>query len=92
MIEVAEKGKGFTRYYIGSGEPKALREFLLLMRDIVAPDAELGLGDIKFTGVNIDYNQFELKQVEKDTGYKNKVTFEEGIRRTADYIRKEEIV
>ena len=28
IIAVAEKGKAFNRYYIGSGEPKPLREFL----------------------------------------------------------------
>ena len=90
IAEVAEKGKAFTRYYIGSGEPKPLREFLLKMRDVVDPDAELGLGDIPFKGINIDYSQFELKQIEKDTGYKNKISFEEGIKATADYIRREE--
>lgn len=90
IIEVAEKGRAFNRYYIGSGEPKTLREFLLKMRDIVAPDAELGLGEIPFKGLSVNYNQFEMKQVEKDTGYKNKVSFEDGIRLTAEYIREEE--
>lgn len=90
LVEVAEKGKAFTRYYIGSGEPKPLREFLLQMRDIVAPDAELGLGDIPFKGISIDYNQFELKRVEKDTGYKNRIPFEEGVRLTSEYIKWEE--
>lgn len=89
IIAVAEKGKAFNRYYIGSGEPKPLREFLLEMRDIVAPDAELGLGDIPFKGVNISYDQFDLKKVERDTGYKNEVPFAEGIRMTAEYIRGE---
>jgi len=90
IIEVAEKGKGFTRYYIGSGKPKSLREYLIKMKDIVAPDAELGLGDIPFKGVSVNYNQFDMKQIEKDAGYHNKVSFEEGIRMTAEYIRKEE--
>ncbi|MCR5755422.1 MAG: NAD(P)-dependent oxidoreductase [Acetatifactor sp.] len=90
IIEVAEKGKAFNRYYIGSGEPKPLREFLMKMRDIVSPAAELGLGDIVFKGTNVDYKQFAMKQVEKDTGYVNKISFEEGIRMTADYIREEE--
>lgn len=89
IIAVAEKGKAFNRYYIGSGEPKPLREFLLEMRDIVAPEAELGLGDIPFKGVDISYDQFDLKKVERDTGYKNEVPFAEGIRMTAEYIRGE---
>lgn len=89
IIAVAEKGKAFNRYYIGSGEPKPLREFLLEMRDIVDPEAELGLGDIPFKGVDISYDQFDLKKVERDTGYRNEVPFAEGIRMTADYIRGE---
>lgn len=87
MIAVAEKGKAFNRYYIGSGEPKPLREFLLEMRDVVDPEAELGLGDIPFKGIDISYNQFDLKKVERDTGYVNQVPFVDGIRMTADYIR-----
>lgn len=90
IIEVAEKGKAFNRYYIGSGEPKPLREFLMEMRDIVDSKAEIGLGDIPFKGVDISYCQFELKKVERDTGYKNQIPFAEGIKMTADYIRGEE--
>jgi len=87
IVEVSEKGKPFNRYYIGSGEPKPLREFLLTMRDIVDPKAELGLGDIPFKGIDISYSQFDLKKVEKDTGYKNEISFENGIKMTADWIR-----
>lgn len=90
IVEVSEKGKPFNRYYIGSGEPKPLREFLLTMRDIVDPKAELGLGDIPFKGIDISYNQFDLKKVEKDTGYKNEISFENGIKMTADWIRNGE--
>ena len=89
IIAVAEKGKAFNRYYIGSGEPKPLREFLLEMRDIVDPEAELGLGDIPFKGVDISYDQFDLKKVELDTGYRNEVPFAEGIRMTAENVRGE---
>lgn len=89
IIAVAEKGKAFNRYYIGSGEPKPLREFLLEMRDIVDPEAEIGLGDIPFKGVDISYAQFDLKKVERDTGYRNEVPFAKGIAMTAEYIRGE---
>lgn len=89
VIEVSEKGKAFNRYYIGSGEPKPLREYLIRMRDIVDPEAEIGLGDIPFKGIDISYAQFDLKKVEKDTGYKNQIAFDEGIKRTVDWIRED---
>ena len=90
IIAVAEKGKAFNRYYIGSGEPKPLREFLIEMKNIVDPEAEIGLGDIPFKGVDISYDQFDLKKVERDTGYRNAIPFAKGIQMTADYIRGEE--
>lgn len=90
IIEVSEKGKAFNRYYIGSGEPKPLRVFLLEMKNIVDPEAEIGLGDIPFKGVDISYDQFDLKKIVNDTGYKNQVSFAEGIRMTAEYIRRGE--
>lgn len=89
IIAVAEKGKAFNRYYIGSGEPKPLRDFLLEMRDIVDPEAEIGLGDIPFKGIDISYDQFDLKKVQCDTGYVNRVPFSDGIKMTAEYIRSE---
>lgn len=87
VLHVSEKGTPFHRYYIGSGHPRPLREFLLEMRDIVAPGAELGLGDLPFRGADISYAQFDLDKVERDTGYRNQVSFAEGIRLTADFIR-----
>ncbi|MGN0632895.1 MAG: NAD-dependent epimerase/dehydratase family protein [Oscillospiraceae bacterium] len=89
IIAAAQKGKAFNRYYIGSGEPKPLRDFLLEMRDIVDPTAEIGLGDIPFKGADISYEQFDLKKLERDTGYHNRVSFSDGIRMTAEYIRGE---
>ena len=90
IIEVSEKGKAFNRYYIGSGDPKPLREFLIEMRDLINPDAEIGLGDIPFKGIDIDYSQFDLKKVKRDTGYENQVSFAEGIKLTTDYIKEGE--
>lgn len=87
IVAVGEKGKAFNRYYIGSGKPKALREFLLQMRDVVAPETKIGLGDLPFKGANVDYRQFDMQKVEKDAGYVPEVSFEEGIRATAQWIR-----
>ena len=66
-----------------------LRQFLLEMRDLVDPAAEIGLGDLPFKGVNVSYDQFDLKKVERDTGYVNQIPFAQGIKMTAYYIREE---
>ena len=90
IIEVGKKGKAFNRYYIGSGDPKPLKEFLIKMRDIVSPKTEIGLGEIPFKGTDISYRQFDLKKVERDTGYVNSISFECGIKMTYDWIKNGE--
>lgn len=89
IVEVALKGKAFHRYYIGSGHPRPLREFLTEMKDVVDSEAVLGFGDIPFNGIDISYDQFDLFQVKRDTGYENKISFKEGIRMTKEYIEGE---
>lgn len=88
IIAVGERGTGFTQYYIGSGNPKPLKYFLSEMRDIVSPNTEIGLGELPFNGKDIDYSQFNCKQVEQDTGYRNKITFKQGIQLLLDSIKK----
>lgn len=90
IVEIALKGKPFNRYYIGSGYPKPLREFLIEMKDIVDNQAILGFGDIPFNGIDISYKQFDLFKVKNDTNYENKVSFKEGIKLTKEYIEGEQ--
>lgn len=85
----AKTGKTNTTYYIGSS-PRPLKEYLLKMRDIVAPDAEIGLGEINFSGVSLTYKEFDTNALKKDTGFENKISFEEGIKRTAEWIKETE--
>ena len=59
------------------------------MKNISDPEAEIGLGEIPFKGADISYSQFDLKKVERDTGYRNEVSFAKGIKMTAEYIKEE---
>ncbi len=78
-------------YYIGTESPKPLKEFLMELRDVVSPESELGLGDIKFDGVTLEYTEFDVHGLYKDTKFVRKTSFSEGIRRTADWIESEEL-
>ena len=50
---------------------------------------EIGLGELPFSGVSLTYREFDIHAVEKDTGFVPEVSFEEGIRKTAAWIREE---
>lgn len=84
---IGEHGKPFNHYLIGSSDAKPLREFILEMKAELAPDREFIFGDVPFTGVNMPLSDFSCSLTEKDTGFKARITFAEGIKKTMGWIR-----
>ena len=89
FVAVGEKGMANRTYYIGSLNPKPLREFLCEMRDQVDPSIEIGLGEIPFDGISLSYQEFDVESVKKDTGYTPVVDFSTGIRNTIAWLSEE---
>lgn len=88
FYELGENALADRSYYIGSLSPKPLKEFLMDIRDIVAPGTKIGLGEIPFEGVSLTYKEFDIVALQKDTGFKPEIDFKEGIRRTACWIKE----
>ena len=82
---IGERGKPFHEYLIGSSTARPLREFLLEMRDAIAPELDFQFGDIPFTGVDLPLEKFSCAQTEQDTGFRAEVSFGEGCRRTMEW-------
>lgn len=84
---IGENGKPFCHYLIGSSNAKPLREFILEMKEALAPDKEFVFGDVPFTGVNMPLEEFDCSLTEKDTGFKAEIPFGEGVRRTMEWMK-----
>lgn len=88
FVAIGEKGVSNRTYYIGSQEPKPLREFLYEMRDQVDKNINIGLGEIDFNGISLKYDEFDVFAVEKDTGFVPKISFTEGVRNTITWLQE----
>lgn len=78
---IGEKSHGRKVYCLGSGEAKELKEFIYILRDIVNPDVEVGIGDIPYKGTEIMNLCANISRIQNDTGWRPKISFEEGIRK-----------
>lgn len=87
---IGEKGKPFNDYIIGSSEPKPLKQFLMELQESIAPNLKFEFGNIPFTGVNLDIEDFDWQKTEKEIGFKSEVSFKEGCKRTRDWWLEEE--
>ena len=90
FVEIGDKGKNNRTYYIGSLEPKPLKEFLIALRNQIDPQIQIGLGDLEFNGVSLSYKEFDIVAVKNDTGFEPATTFEDGVQKTIEWIKEHE--
>lgn len=87
---IGERGRPFSAYFLGSGHPGPLREFIEKMGRLANPDAVLNFGRIPFNGVYLPESAFDASMLFTDTGFRPVVSFEEGILRTLAWLRARE--
>lgn len=87
---IGEKGINGHNYFIGSGTPKPLKEYLHIIEDIAnkknCSNIKLSYGDIKNNVVYLPEDIFDISNLIKDTNWKPIVSFEDGINKTVDWI------
>lgn len=88
---IAEKGKPFCEYVVGSGHAGPLREFIIEMQKTLAPKNTPLFGDIPFTGTDIPLTEFSTLDTEIDTGFKAEISFVEGTYRTFLWLKTMEV-
>lgn len=86
---IGEKGKNNCSYYIGSGHPAKLKEFIIQIRDVIDPSIKLYLGAIPFNGVSHSLDVFQCKKLMEDTDYQPLISFKDGILNTVEWIKKQ---
>lgn len=84
---VAEKGKPFCEYMIGSGTARPLKEFLTEMYLACDPNADVHFGDIPFTGTNMPLSTFDISALQQDCGFKPEISFAEGTKMTMEWLK-----
>lgn len=85
---IGENGNPFCHYLIGSSNAKPLREFILEIKETIAPDREFIFGEVPFTGVNMPISNFDCSVTERDTGFKAEISFADGINKTMEWLKK----
>lgn len=87
FYHIAESGKPFNEYMIGSGRAGALKKFIFEMQAACAPETELRFGDVPFTGVNLPLEVFDISAMERDCGYRPETSFAEGTKKTMQWLK-----
>ena len=85
MLLLGYYGRNGEGYCVASGKPSQLRDYFAIIRAVVNPNIELGLGKIPYNESTVMHLEADISKLQEDTGFVPIVTFEEGIRQTVDW-------
>lgn len=88
---IGEKGKDGAVYPLGSGETRMLADYIKSMRDCVDPNLPVGIGDLPYNEGQVMYLCADISKLTEDTGFVPQLTFEQGIMRTARWMKGDKI-
>ena len=87
---MAVHGRSGAVYPLGSGQALPLRRYMEQLRDAIDPALPLGLGQIPYGPRQVMHLQADLSALRQDTGFEPRTAFADGIRKTIEWIRKEQ--
>ena len=82
---IGEKGQINKTYGIGSGKYQQLRNFIMIIRDIIDPSLPLGIGENQSMSGKTVSSCVDIYELVKDTGFSAEVEFADGIKRMITY-------
>lgn len=90
LIAIGRKGSTGKEYYVGHRELKTFKQWMIEMRDIIAPEVELIFGEY-IDNQKIDYSMVDLDLLYRDTGFECRADFAETIMATAEWLKRNPI-
>jgi nucleoside-diphosphate-sugar epimerase len=86
LIAIGEKGKNKKEYYVGHRKLKTFKEWMVEIRDEIAPDVALEFGEYK-DNQQIDYSKVDLDALYRDTGWECQYELRDRIREIAQWVK-----
>lgn len=87
LFLIGEKGKDGAVYSVGHGDNWELSNYIRIIHQKIDVSLPLGIGEIPYTSEKLPSSCIDLTDIERDTGFKPQVDFEEGISRVIEKIK-----
>ena len=75
-------------YYIGSGSPRILKEYLLEIGELAGMQDKVGIGIRPDDGIKYDFSMFDTTPLKDAIGDYVSTPFEEGIKKTINWLKE----
>jgi nucleoside-diphosphate-sugar epimerase len=76
---ICQKGKPGKTYWVGSGDPRRLREYVERMYRLFPSGKEMQFGQLPYNDIVLEKEVFSIASLVEDTGYLPKMTYEQTV-------------
>lgn len=87
IYRIGEKINRCNSYFIGSGKPRVLKEYLLRIGELCGLKDKVEIGARADDGIRYDIGMFDIRSLQEDIGEYVNVEFDDGIKKTIDWLR-----
>lgn len=74
---ICQKGLNGEEYWVGSGNPRSLREYIEIMYHIFPSKKEMQFGKLPYNDLVLSKEDFSIEKLVKHTGYKTTKSYEQ---------------
>ena len=86
--KIGEKGLSGRDYWVGSGEPRKLKDYVQIMYDLYPSGKELQFGKFSYNDISLEYKDFSIDLLTKDTGFAPEKTYEQTVKELHNWLLK----
>ena len=88
-FKIGKKGLPGTDYWVGSGKPRKLKEYVKIMYDLYPSGKELQFGKFSYNDISLNYEDFSIKSLTDDTGFIPTKSYEQTVKELYNWLLKE---
>lgn len=87
ILRLGEKDTPKNAYYLGSGQPRLLKDYLMILGNAMSCPEKIHIGERADDGIKYTMDMFDASETKKDIGEYVTKSFEEGIIETIDWMK-----
>ena len=76
---ICQKGIPGKEYWVGSGDPRRLRDYVERMYEIFPSGKDMQFGKLPYNDIVLEKEVFSINELTQDTGYKPTMTYEQTV-------------
>lgn len=83
---ICQRGKPGKQYWVGSGDPRRLREYVERMYSLYPSRKEMQFGKLPYNDIILNKEVFSIAELTQDTGYLPTMTYEQTVNELYRYL------